>query len=517
MYSVSTRLNNSPAVRAYILMIYRTCAHHFRLSRFLLPAFLVLMTHPLSVRSQVLKPSGYRFQNSGGTLLSNNISDILAVGDDVWFGTGRGVSMTPDNGVTFTNFYGSEGMGKGGVSALAYNDGVIWVATGFDTVISDEHLDAGGGLSWSDDNGAVWHHIPQPVDPNNPDSLGYKPTTTHVQNITYDIAFHGGAIWIASWGGGLRKSTDNGASWTVVTPDGFPFEPLTYNNHLPFSIVSTDSTLWVGTAQGINKSTDGGETWTNYNAQNGSGISGNFVTAMGMQPAGGGAIIWAATWKAEGEDEYYAVSRTTNGGLTWNTTLDGEFVHNFGFNGDEVYAVSDNGIFKSPDRGEHWNVFPYISDQSGEHIYSSAYYAVAYAGGILWAGSSDGLAQSTDGGMSWTIIRSFITPGSGGEPAVYAYPNPFSPLRHNRIGGEGHVRFQYTVTHPTSVTLTIYDFGMNTVAEIVKDRPRLAPGSYAEVWNGTNRWGRTVANGVYFYRLEKEGDGVFWGKIIVLN
>jgi len=488
-----------------------------RQSRIFFIAFLLISTAvlPSETSCQLLKPNVSRIYNSGGRLPSNYVSDILISGGDIWFGTGGGLSLSEDGGLTFTNFSGRSGMGKGAASSLTYYEGVIWVATGYDTLISGDHLDAGGGLSWSDDKGLTWHHIAQPVDPNNADSLGYNPTTTHVQNITYDMAFHNDVLWIASWGGGLRKSEDYGQTWTVVTPDGLPFDALGNYNHTPFSIVSDADALWVGTAFGINKSTDGGNTWTNYNAQN-SGISGNFVNGMGKQVVPGGTIIWASTWMGDGENEFYGVSRTLNGGLTWESMLEGTKPFNFGFNGDEVYVAAENGFYKSSDGGNHWGKFPWITDTKGNRIFTEEFYTAAYGLNMLWVGSADGLAVSADGGMTWDIKRAYAEPGGGGEPDVYAYPNPFSPSRHNRLGDEGHVRFQYSVKSGGDVSLDIYDYGMNLVRNVVSGLPRTA-GSFAETWDGTNNWGRMVANGVYFYRLKVSGEGEYWGKIIILN
>jgi len=62
------------------------------------------------------------------------------------------------------------------------------------------------------------------------------------------------------------------------------------------------------------------------------------LIALAIQQALGGPVIWAASWQAEGENERYGVSRSTNGGLTWESYLDGERAHNFGFNGDDDIA-----------------------------------------------------------------------------------------------------------------------------------------------------------------------------------
>jgi len=51
----------------------------------------------------------------------------------------------------------------------------------------------------------------------------------------------------------------------------------------------------------------------------------------------------------------------------------------------------------------------------------------------------------------------------------------------------------------------------------VEDKPRPANGDFHEVWNGRTASGNLLANGPYFYQLELDGDGAFWGKILILD
>ena len=139
----------------------------------------------------------------------------------------------------------------------------------------------------------------------------------------------GNEIWIASFYGGLRKSSDLGKTWekVVLPPDYLnsisPNETLDFTvspssgafgfennlNHRFFSIRAiNDTTIFIGTANGINKSTDGGISWVKYNHQNQeeNSMSGNFVLDMNYDFSR--ILLWAATWKAEGPDEYYGLS-----------------------------------------------------------------------------------------------------------------------------------------------------------------------------------------------------------------
>jgi len=463
---------------------------------------------------QILSKKAYRFENEPAPeLKSNGISDIVVVDENtIWLATGRGLSKTEDGGLTWKTYAEEQGICKGGISALAVKDSVIWVATVFDTLVMDEHVNAGGGLSFSKDYGETWTHIPQPLP-------GGDWTT--VDNTTWDIAIMDSAIWIASFGGGLMKSLDmDGKNWIVRPPDAYNFNPDEYLNHRVFSLLAVGDTLWVGTAEGINVSYDAGKTWvTQFTHQNQEQpISGNFVVAIALQEFEGKQNVWAATINAEGSDEKRAISKTENNGLTWDTFLEGKFTYGFAFHGNETYAATDSGLWKSPDGGENWEVFPQIIDADGrEKIYTMDYYSAGVTpNNVLWVGTGDGLAISEDNGNTWTIKRAFVKPGEKGEPRVYAYPNPFSPLRFNQFGGDGFIRFQFKTKNATRATIRIFDFAMDLITSI--DGGSWAANQDCSVaWNCRDGSDHLLANGTYFYQLDLEGDGKHWGKIVVID
>lgn len=473
---------------------------------------LLLLAPGLILGQVLLKESSFRLdvpeplKGLGG----NGITDIVvAKNGTIWLGTGGGLSKSTDQGQTWVTFTNDHGLGKGGVSALyVSNSGdTIWVATAFDTLTSvSGRLDAGGGLSLSTDAGQTW-------------SYQRQPGITNVQNVTFDMAVLDTSIWIVSWGGGVRRSNDFGQTWTTVAPDSNIYDVLLNLNHRGFSTVAVDDTLWVGTAGGINKSTDNGKTWRNFRHQNQQfPVSGNFVVALANQQLDQRTILWAATWVAEDTSEFYAISKTEDGGQTWSTFLKDNKAHNFGFDGHIVYVAADSGLFKSEDNGKSWYLFPPIQDtRSGEKVYSTDIYSVGVdLAGVLWVGTSDGLASTSSNGFEWQLTRAFKPTGQAGEKRTYAYPNPFSPMRHNQLQDEGHVRFQYNTKGPARVTIKVYDFAMDLVKDL-GSRFRPAAGDYAEAWNGRNENGVDVANGVYFYKVEIDNDGTYWGKVMVVD
>jgi hypothetical protein len=440
-------------------------------------------------------------------LRSNSVSDIVIHHGDVWLGTGKGLTRSRDGGNTWETYTRANGLPRGGISALAVTDQIIWVAAAFDSLTRDAGvLPTGGGLSYSFDDGNTWTHVDQ-----------FGPTP--VQNVTYDIAVRGNEVWTANFGGGLQRSRDLGNTWEVVEPDTFFFDPLGNLNHRAFSIINADGVLWHGTAGGINKSLDGGRTWTNFAHKNqAQPISGNFVVAIGQQKSRGREYIWAATVNAEDPDETRAVSVSEDGGFSWRVTLEGEFAHNFAFDDSIAYVVTDNGLFKSIDFGQTWAKFPPVVDHvMDQQFLTTEYFAAAATKGRLWTGGPDGLAFTEDDGTTWNIHRGTVNAGQTGEPRTFAYPNPFSPFRHNQLRTDGHVRFHYNVTRPTKVTIKVYDFAMELVAEVVTQKERLTTGQYDEIWSGRTDRGEIVANGVYFFRLDLEGEGTFWGKVMVLD
>ncbi|MBD3225065.1 MAG: hypothetical protein GF313_10080 [Caldithrix sp.] len=478
--------------------------------------FIIVFLVMQAVHGQQLYKAGYRLQDEDGALFEgrlhgNGIVDLLVHQNRVYAATGYGLNVTADFGESWQTFYPRDYKGKGGISAMGFmDDSTLWVASAFDTTVSDDNLPAGGGLSYTRDFGQTWQHIRQPVDSVN--EVNYAPTTTNVQNLTYDIAFVDSTVWIASFGGGLRRSDDMGQTWQVVTTDGLPFSSLNYLNHRVFSLLNVHDTLWVGTAGGISMSPDNGQSWTQFahSADDSSTLSGNFVVALAYQEQTG--MLWAATIQADSETELRAVSRTVDAGETWQRLLVDEslFAHNFAFDGRKVFVASDLGVYYSFDAGNTWKTS--ITDlqdfQSGDEMFQDEFYSAAVQpdNGLprLWLGGSDGLATTINYDFEdWQIIRSYVSTEVRKDPEIYAYPTPFSPSRQQFI------RFQFAANKALDEPIEIYDFAMDKVTTVPVSglKPK---------WDGTNSAGQIVASGVYFFRAQLNGQ-VTWGKIVIIN
>lgn len=515
--------------------------------KFYIALFSILIT---ALNFAQIKPESFKLEGdknyltkiSASNPVSNSILDIITSGDTVWLGTSRGISVSFDRGENWTNFFGATPFGEDNISAIGYDNGIFWAATATTAEApGGGTVPKGTGLKYTTDNGLNWNSVPQPLDNENDSVEVYGindipalPVTVPEQNITYDLAFTPGTVWITSFAGGTRKSSDMGQTWkrVVLPPDNlnsihpndtldFCLTPVAGNfcgegnlNHRAFSVIATDdSTLYVGTANGINKSTDNGISWVKFNHQNQSQpISGNFITALGYNTSTG--TVWASTWKAEDPLEFYGVSSTTDGGNAWETFLNDERSHNFGFKDDEVIVPTDNGAFRSSNQGNSW-ILPnnIVDSESGVALTTSIFFSAGSEENEVWLGSDDGLARLKETAFwegSWKVY--FASQPLKSDRVTYCYPNPFSPRQEQ-------LKIKYsTGGKEASVTIRIYDFGINYIGTVIQNAPRSRTIEGApEFWDGRDDNGNLLPNGVYFYRVDIDDEEPLFGKIIYMQ
>jgi hypothetical protein len=475
---------------------------------------------------------------------SNSVSVLTTSGDTIWAGTGNGLSFTTGSGSSWNHFAGTATFSDRPLAAISVLNDAVWTSVAYSEGEGSSAVTVGGGLHLSTDRGITWSYVPQPVDVGTVDTLQYGINeipalcvTVPQQNVTYDIALAPDKVWIASFAGMLRSSTDLGQTWqrVILPPDGLnsisPTDTLDFDlsptsgslglqgnyNHRVFSvIIAFDSSVWVGTAGGINKSTDGGVSWVKFNHQNQlSPISGNFVVAIAEQRLQTRQLIWAATVNAVDSSEIQGVSYTEDGGLSWKTTLLGERAHNISFNDSIVYVATNRGLFRSSDAGLTWTLSGTITDPvTGQRFAEPAIYGVGAVGDTIWAGGPEGMAYTIDSpgvsfGRSWKIFRTYDPVGS--SRSTYSFPAPFSP-------GDEVVRLHYSTSgQQGSVTIRIYDFAMAPVKTLLQNAERSQSIEHDEIWDGLDDYGRVVSNGVYFYRIEIGDSDPIWGKIFVVQ
>ncbi|MBR9976529.1 MAG: hypothetical protein KFH87_00450 [Bacteroidetes bacterium] len=478
--------------------------------------------------------------------LSNSAVDLHVRGDTLWVAGGKGLDVTTDGGGTWQHLGDTAPFDLEAIAGIAAHEHIMWASLAGSEETDQGSLPKGLGLAVSMDYGRTWSVIPQPMEAEGmstyeisygDNTINALAVTTDINNISYDIAVTSRAVFIASFAGGLRTSTDGGQSFSpvVLPPDQIdaisPDETLDFDlspvnrpdlglveslNHRVFSVHAMgDDTLWVGTAGGINLSTDGGVSWRKFSFNNQSEpISGNFVVAIGHNIIGGVTHVWAATINAQNPIEHRAVSVTTNMGETWRTALRGEFTHNFGFKGEVVYAATNSGIYRSDDAGYGWvGVSRFVDTQSRQIAAEERCYAVAAIGDDVYVANADALMRTRDDdmqffGQEWTIFRAAQAVTIAGE--AYAYPNPFAP-------DDEVLRIRYHTGPGGMVSIRIYDFAMMPVRTLLQHASRTPDSEHDEVWDGTNNEGKQVANGVYYIQVIADEGSPVWIKAIALQ
>ena len=527
---------------------------------------------------QYYKMKSINFDSSAHRGLKTNIiGDIEPQSDTLlWLGTGTGLAVLRDTSSIYTltsNKDIQEGQASastpdGAVSALAVNGNSLFAAF----AKSGENITIGNGLIYSSNstgNTISWTYFNQLVD-TEADSLSPfakrffrgLPITVKEANVTYDASINGNNIYITSWAGGLRRYNTSTKIWQriplpqdndqtlntcdessyITTSSGSilkdfylnPRDPIDggNHNHKAFSVISYSDTVWVGTANGINRGLIGANgciNWTHY-TPNADGLSGGFVVDLAIQRYKGYNIIWAATVLAE-QGEVNGVSYSIDGGDTWNSTLIGERAYNITASDSIVLVATKSGLWKTiiddpADIVKAWAKYKPAKQaleigSTGtykiDEVLSDEVVAVSYdkrpfysSDVTIWISSWDGLARAMNAqGSNWQIYRTSYDPKK-----AYAYPNPFSPYEHNQLQGDGYVHININVKVSFVVKMDVFNFAMEKVAHKEFDRRRTSTGSFK--WNGKDASGRIVDNGVYFIRLEFD-EKVEWIKLIVVK
>ena len=439
------------------------------------------------------------------------------------------------------------------------------------TADADDPPATAAGYAVSADGGATYTFRFPALDQSRDSTVTYGvstlpaiPATVPQGAAPLDLALTAGAdtLYSATLFGGLRRSTDDGASWerVVLPPDslfvldprepydfvyspdlrqplGFvdgdrerPVFPVASTNFVSYSVLVDEAgTVWAGTLGGLNRSfrVDDADdpAWVRYiDTPVGVGLVGNLVFALEARPQAGRDHVWAACWDSgEGagagapSEEEFGVSvwrgDDDEGRPIFETVLLGVRVFDLAFDEDRAYAAADDGLYISEDDGATWRVvrsFP-AADGRALPVAGARVNAVATTPGLVWAGTSSGLLRSDDGGRTWSLFRASVAPGADGDGdrpvEVYAYPNPFAPNTED-------VRIRLDLAGAADVTVRVFDYGMTLVRTL--DAPGRPAGPNEVVWDGRTDGGSRVANGAYIYVVEAEGRQLS-GRILVIQ
>jgi len=247
------------------------------------------------------------------------------------------------------------------------------------------HLYLGATNSWiyeSVDRGASWHRLSK-LDSS--DGL----IVDHIAVDPVDPA----TLYVAAWkadhpGGGLWLSHDGGRSWAEV-------EALRGQSIRAFAPApSHPRTLFAGTLDGVFRSTDAGATWTLITPPESREI--HEVESLAVDPADPD-IVYAGTW--------HLPWKTTDGGKNWHSIKQGLIDDSDVFSivvdparPRVVFLSACSGIYKSENAGEIFRKIhgiPSTARRTRVLMQDPANREVVYAG------TTEGLYKTIDGGRNF--------------------------------------------------------------------------------------------------------------------
>lgn len=227
-------------------------------------------------------------------------------------------------------------------------------------------------------------------------SIGPAVTSGRVNGFAVDPN-NKSVYYVAVASGGVWKTVNNGTTWTPV-----------FDGEGSFSIgaVAIDpknpATVWVGTGEynsqrsvgygdGVYRSDDGGKSWKNMGLK-----TSEHIGRIVVDPRNSDIVFVAAQgplWSAGGERGLY---KTTDGGKTWKAVIPG--TENTGAT-DVVIDPSNPDVMYAAT----W--------QRRRHFYT-----------LVNGGPESAVYKSTDGGNTWSKLRSGLPPGDLGRIGLSVSP-----------------------------------------------------------------------------------------------
>ncbi len=264
------------------------------------------------------------------------------------------------------------------------------------SVPADAQPRRGGAAPASRDSAADSAGVRLPLDGLRFRSIGPGSTSGRIS----DLAIHPrveGTWYVATASGGLWKTENAGVTFAPIfdTQGSFSIGALAIDEKNP-------STLWVGTGEnnslrsvaygdGVYKTIDGGRTFTNVGLPNSEHI-GRIV----IDPRDSDVVYVAAIgplWSGGGDRGLY---KTTDGGKTWARIL----------GGGEWAGVND----------------VQLDPRNPDMLIAATFQRQRRVWGQIHGGPESGVHRSTDGGKTWTRVRTGLPGGDLGRIGLAVSP-----------------------------------------------------------------------------------------------
>ncbi|MDH5643581.1 MAG: glycosyl hydrolase [Gemmatimonadota bacterium] len=352
--------------------------------------------------------AGLKLRSIGPALMGGRIADIAVNPNrrSTWYvaaGSG-GLWKTTNAGITWTPIFDDQPSYSIGAVALdPTNPDVVWVGTGEN--VSGRHVGWGDGVYRSRDGGASWEQMGL----ENSEHIGKILIDPRDGNAVYVAAE--GPLWASGGERGLYKTTDGGATWTLV----LSIDENTGVTDIEFDPTNPDvlyaaayqrrrhvwSLLAGGPGSGIYKSADAGASWRLIER----GLPRGDVGKIGLAVTPADPNLVYAT--IEANDEERGFYRSRDRGESWerrNSYISGGTGPHYY---QEIEASPTN-----PDLVYQMDVFLHVTRDGGatidflgtgreKHSDNHALWIDPEDGMHLIAGTDAGLYETFDEGTTW--------------------------------------------------------------------------------------------------------------------
>src|SRR5919106_4537198 len=380
-------------------------------------ALVVDPMHPKTVFAATLEAGVFKSSDGSRSWRALSIAptasrvDAVAIAatdpQTVYAGTGDGVFKSTDRGASWQ----AANAGLFGEETAEERDHRLTEGYVYGLAVDESNPDIvyaatfGRGLFKTTNGGASWRNIGLTalgavvLDPADPRTIYAGATGAYA-----------GGIWSRS---GVFKSTDGGMSWHAAGLQGTNVDRLAIDPENP-------NIVYAGGEDGLFKSTDGGASWA------AAGLHGKTIEGLTLD-AQDPETIYAGTYP-------HGIFKSTDRGRTWRTLKLGQGANALALNPQNpatLYAGTEGGILKSIDGAASWRrlqvSIPKTADVTGLAV-DPENARTMYASTVVWAGSTTaydiGVLKSTDGGASWQAAGA----GLGNPPNIFGLAlDPLDP------------------------------------------------------------------------------------------